>query len=89
LQSRSRRYGLYVSDKATDLIARERLDHLIVASTHPEINPHTIPRVLVSRDPVRLGAGDPAEELDDSVSPLAVLLLLGALLALFVGIVQL
>lgn len=77
-----------MSDKATDLIERERLMDLVLASARQDVNPNTIPRILVSRDPVRLNA-IAVDEPDDSVSPLAVLVVLAVLIGLFVAIVQL
>ncbi len=76
-----------VSDKATDLMERERLMDLVLASARHDVNPNTIPRILVSRDPVRITAVEDVPE--DSVSPLAVLVVLAMLLGLFVAIVQL
>lgn len=76
-----------MSDKTTALIERDRLSDLVLATTQPEVSAHTIPRALVSlRDPLSAG------ELDDepqSISPLAVLIVMGMLLAVFVAIVQL
>lgn len=77
-----------VSDKATDLMERERLMDLVLASAREDVNPNTIPRILVSRDPVRLNAVE-IDEPDDNVSPLAVLVVLALLVGLFVAIVQL
>jgi hypothetical protein len=75
-----------VSDKTTALIERDRLSDLVLATTQPEVSAHTIPRVLISQRDVSRGY-----ELDDehrSVSPLAVLIVIGMLLAVFVAIVQ-
>jgi hypothetical protein len=78
-----------VSDKATDLIERERLMDLVLASARQDVNPNTIPRILVSRDPVRLTGAEVEELSNESVSPLAVLVVLAMLMGLFVTIVQL
>jgi hypothetical protein len=78
---------LFVSDKTTSLIERDRLSDLVLATQQPEVSAHTIHRLLITpRDATR------AIELEDqagSVSPLAVLIVLGMLLAVFVAIVQL
>jgi hypothetical protein len=78
-----------VSDKATDLIARDHLADLLHASTTPEIAAHTIPRTrLVQRG----GAGAITAEMDsapDSISPLAVFFVLAMLITVFVAIVKL
>jgi hypothetical protein len=78
-----------VSDKATDLIERQRLMDLVLASARQDVSPNTIPRILVSREPVRLTGADVDELPDDNVSPLAVLVVLAMLMGLFVAIVQL
>jgi hypothetical protein len=76
---------LFVSDKTTALIERDRLSDLVLATTQPEVSAHTIKRVLLAtRD-------EETFELDGesgSVSPLAVLIVLGMLMAVFVAIVQ-
>jgi hypothetical protein len=77
---------LFVSDKTTALIERDRLSDLVLATTQPEVSAHTIPRLL---DPHH--DATPAFEHDDendSVSPLAVLIVIGMLMAVFVAIVQ-
>jgi hypothetical protein len=91
LRSRERRYRFLVSDKITALIERNHLSDLVLATAQPEVSAHTIPRVLIPlRDPA------PATEIVDdymdgeqNVSPLAVLIVMGMLLAVFVAIVQL
>lgn len=77
-----------MSDKTTALIERDRLSELVLATAQPEVSAHTIPRVLVS---LREPAPATAEIEDDpqSISPLAVLIVMGMLLAVFVAIVQL
>jgi hypothetical protein len=75
-----------VSDKTTALIERDRLSDLVLATTQPEVSAHTIPRMLITpRD-----ASRPFEVDDEngSVSPLAVLIVIGMLMAVFVAIVQ-
>jgi len=78
-----------VSDKITALIERDHLSDLVLATTQPEVRAHTIHRSAIA---VRNAA--PTQELDDhdmepSVSPFAVLIVMGMLLAVFVAIVQL
>jgi hypothetical protein len=74
-----------VSDKTTALIERDRLSDLVLATSQPEVSAHTIPRALIS-------LREPMSDLDDdpqSISPLAVLIVMGMLLVVFVAIVQL
>jgi hypothetical protein len=81
-----RSYRLFVSDKTTALIERDRLSDLVLATTQPEVSAHAIPRLLLTaREESRSFELDPE---NGSVSPLAVLIVLGMLLAVFVAIVQ-
>jgi hypothetical protein len=77
-----------VSDKITALIERDHLSDLVLATTQPEVRAHTIQRSAIS-----MRSSLPMQEIEDddlepSVSPLAVLIVLGLLLAVFVAIVQ-
>lgn len=77
-----------MSDEITALMKRDHLRGLIHATGVPEVSAHTIPRVLVSRDASMLR--HPADdELEAGPSPLLVLGVIGMLIALFIGIVQL
>jgi len=78
-----------VSDKITALIERDHLSDLVLATTQPEVRSHTIHRSAIA---VRVASQTPEledDEMEPSVSPFAVLIVLGMLLAVFVAIVQL
>jgi hypothetical protein len=75
-----------VSDKTTALIERDRLSDLVLATTQPEVSVHTIPRVSIPPHPAT--SAFELEDENDSVSPLAVLIVIAMLFAVFVAIVQ-
>jgi hypothetical protein len=79
----------FVSDKITALIERDHLSDLVLATTQPEVRAHTIHRSALSLRSAMPTHAIEEDDMEPSVSPLAVLIVMGMLLAVFVAIVQL
>lgn len=88
---RARCYGLFVNDKATVLMERDRLVDLVHATARPGVSAHTIRRSLLEYqgrlDPLSPEIDD--DDDDESVSPLAVFVVLAMLLTVFVAVARL